>query len=147
MSNVHRTLPERDRPTTLRLRLCVAMIALIGLVTLFGDHRDLPTLIIHVLSFPVLLWVGWIGVYRGPALHRLWGIGCLVGSLAIVGILICIALGRGPEHLRALPPLELLRLLIGSVPMPVLAYLFLFDRHVAAYRRQIPPPTDLQALD
>lgn len=125
--------PKPDLATSHRLRACVASFGLIGLAAIWRERDDIAGLIVHILTFPVLIWVAWIGAFRSPFLHRLWGGVCLVGSVAII-----VLLGLGLSRLREFRFDQFSWVLvIGVIQMPILAYLLIFDRKISAYRRQL----------
>jgi hypothetical protein len=142
MSAASTAYPTPDPATSLRLRACVLAFAIIGLSGIWKERDSIPGLIIHITSFPVLVWEAWIGTHRSPSLHRLWGVVSLVASVALFVLLVVIAFNFfGSEGLRprssSRSPLNPLPMLLAAAQMPVLAYLLLFDRRVAAFRRQL----------
>ena len=140
MNELAKQFPKPDGPTRLRLRACVAGFGMIGLAAIWRQ-RDFPAgLVVHLLSFLVLIWLAWIGTHRSPFLHRLWGGVCLVVSLALLafGAVIAVRLIQGGLYPRPhQSPPSLVPLVLGAIPIPILAYLFLFDRRVSAFRRQL----------
>jgi hypothetical protein len=134
--------PKPDAPTSIRLRACVAGFALIGLAAIWRERDDLAGLIIHGVSFPILIWVVWIGTHRSPFLHRLWGVVCLIVTFALVAFVVAIGFGLLSSHEQhhlslSHPPPSWLPIILGGLPLPVLTYLLLFDRRVAAFRQQL----------
>lgn len=133
MTDTAQPVQQLDGATTLRLRLCVACFAIIGLAAIWRERHDTMGLAFHILSYPVLVWVARIGVYRSPALHRLWGGVCFLGSVAIVVLLVLAVFGVRDLRADRFP----LGLIVGLIQMPIVAYLLVFDRHIAHYRRQL----------
>jgi hypothetical protein len=142
MSAASSAYPTPDPATSLRLRACVVAFAILGLAAIWRERDSVMGLTVHIASFPVLIWIAWIGTYRSPSLHRLWGVVSLVASVALFAFLVVLAFTFfGSEGLRpsssSRSPLNSLPMLLAAAQMPVLAYLLLFDRRVAAFRRQL----------
>ena len=133
MPDTAQPIQQLDRATTFRLRLCVACFAIVGLTAIWRERHDTTGLAIHILSYPVLVWVAWIGVYRSPGLHRLWGGVCFLGSVLIVVLLALAVCGVRDLRSDRFP----FGLTVGMIQMPIIAYLLVFDRHIADYRRQL----------
>ncbi len=79
--------PKTDPAKCHRLWACAASLGLVGLVEIWRVRENIAGLAVHVLGFPVLIWIAWMGAHRSPFLHRLWGGVCLVGSVAMLAML------------------------------------------------------------
>lgn len=124
--------PKPDLATHGRLIACVAALSSLALCEVLRARDGLAGLIFHALTFPFLVWLAWAGVYRSPQLHRLWGWVSLIAS----GIGLVIVGAHWVRTGELSPPQHQLSIL-KFLPLPILAYLLLFDRRVAAFRRQL----------
>ena len=133
--------PKTDLATSHRLRACIASLCIFGLAGVWRERNDAALLAVNALGFPVFVWIAWIGIYRSPFLHKLWGGACLVFSCALIVSLALELIGLRIFHADRLSP----ALVIGVVQMPILAYFLIFDERIAAYRRQLAGRQPLQS--
>ncbi|MES2597003.1 MAG: hypothetical protein V4662_16785 [Verrucomicrobiota bacterium] len=80
-------------------------------------------------------WLSFLGVFRSPALHRLWGLGCLVVGVVICGVLLLAPL-LGWEVVETTTRQDTLCLYLGTLGILLTGYLLVIDRDVVAYRHQ-----------
>ena len=106
---------------------------LLGLAAIWRDREDLDGLIVQIVTFPVLIFVAWFGVYRSPFLHRLFGVVCLLVSVGVIALLVVWLFGLRELRVDQIS----LYLVLSSIQMPILAYLLVFDRKISTYRRQL----------
>jgi hypothetical protein len=114
-------------------RLLTAVV-LLSLLVAVQSVTEISGWASGVLQAGVVLftcWVAFVGVYRVPTLHYVWGWVCLIGSL-VVAILIIGSVIENGQLPSALPTL---RVFVGLIALPTIGYLLVIDRRVRQYRR------------
>lgn len=81
-------------------------------------------------------WLSFLGVFRIPALHRLWGLGFLVVGAVICGVSL-LAPWLGWETIETVTLKETLCFYLGTLGMLIAGCLLVIDRDVVAYRHQL----------
>jgi hypothetical protein len=127
-----------------RLRLAVVLLSLIAIAEVVGSSKYQGVFIYRLVAFPLEVWIAYFAVYRVPELHKAWGIMSSLGALLGLVVYVLFGVIALPKSMQ---DVRLIAIWLGIPPMPILAYLMLFDPQVAAYRRQLPKLKRSRPLD
>jgi len=103
-------------------------------IVLFRYRHDTISLIVHLATVPLGIWILQIGLYRSPFLQVLWGWSCMIGSSLVLPLFfVCLFIDRE----GALRNVDLILALLGGLLMAIVGHLLIRDREISSYRRHL----------